>query len=107
MMLITRDEVKAAAARDDVTLIKVLDAEQFNHFHLPGAINVALDDDFEERIRNGVPSKSEKIIVYCRDAECPASAEAARRMEALGYEHVYDYERGKMDWKQAGLPIEN
>ncbi len=30
-----------------------------------------------------------------------------RRLEALGYEHVYDYEEGKQDWIEAGLPTES
>lgn len=27
-------------------------------------------------------------------------------MNSLGYEHVYDYEEGKQDWIEAGLPTE-
>lgn len=45
-------------------------------------------------------------MVYCYDADCTASPKAAERIEALGYRSVYDYEAGKMDWKQAGLPVE-
>jgi rhodanese-related sulfurtransferase len=46
------------------------------------------------------------VIVYCHDEDCDASPKAARRMDALGYQRVYDYEAGKVDWKQAGLPVE-
>lgn len=35
-----------------------------------------------------------------------ASSQAAHRKEELGYERVYDYEAGKLDWNGAGLPIE-
>lgn len=34
------------------------------------------------------------------------SPRAACRLEALGFENVYDYELGISDWKAAGLPIE-
>jgi hypothetical protein len=44
--------------------------------------------------------------VYCYDTDCDASPKAARRMEDLGYQTVYDYEAGKVDWKEAGLPVE-
>lgn len=104
---ITRDKVQRATKEPNATVVEVLDTEHFEEFHLPGAINVPIGDDFDERIRSAVPSKSEKVIVYCQDRQCPASAKAASRMEALGYQNVYDYEGGKMDWKQAGLPIEN
>ena len=102
---ITRDEVKQATKEPGVTVVEVLDEEHFDEFHLPGAINVPLGDDFDARIRAEVPSKSETVIVYCGDRHCPASAKAAERMQALGYQNVYDYEGGKLDWKHAGLPI--
>jgi CBS domain-containing protein len=34
------------------------------------------------------------------------SPRAACRLETLGFEHVYDYVAGKMDWFAAGLPRE-
>ncbi len=34
------------------------------------------------------------------------SPRAACRLEALGFEEVYDYELGIADWKAAGLPVE-
>ena len=36
-----------------------------------------------------------------------ASEQAARRLAALGYENVYDYEEGKQDWIEAGLSTES
>ncbi len=41
------------------------------------------------------------------DEDCDASPKAAERMEQLGYERVYDYEGGKVDWQEAGLPTES
>ena len=38
--------------------------------------------------------------------DCPASPKAGQRMEELGYQNVFDYEAGKQDWQEAGLPIE-
>jgi CBS domain-containing protein len=34
------------------------------------------------------------------------SPRAAARLEALGFEQVYDYVAGKADWGAAGLPLE-
>src|SRR5919109_3232144 len=34
------------------------------------------------------------------------SPRAACRLEALGFEHVYDYAPGKVDWLAHGLPTE-
>jgi hypothetical protein len=38
---------------------------------------------------------------------CQNSPQAARRLEALGYGNVYDYEEGKQDWIEARLPTES
>jgi hypothetical protein len=46
------------------------------------------------------------VVVYCLNADCEASRKAGGRMEELGYEHVLDYKAGKMDWEEAGLPVE-
>ena len=105
MKHIKRDEVQKAATRRDMTLVEVLDKDEYDTFHLPGAVNVPLDEQFDERIQAAVPDKSESVVVYCQDANCPASTKAANRMEALGYENVFEYDEGKTDWKQAGLPV--
>ncbi|HRP97650.1 MAG TPA: rhodanese-like domain-containing protein [Rhodocyclaceae bacterium] len=90
-----------------LTLVEVLDKEQFDQFHLPGAINVPLGgENFEERFERAVPDKTEPVVVYCANTECDASPRAARKLEAYGYQDVRDYEAGKADWKKAGLPIE-
>jgi len=107
MQTVTRNEVKQAVEDAATEVVEVLDQEQFEEFHLPGAINIPFGDDFDKRIQERIPEKQRRIIVYCQDADCPASEKAAKRMDELGYDNVLEYEGGKMDWKQAGLPIEN
>lgn len=89
----------------NLKLVEVLDPEQYDEFHLPGAMNVPLTDGFEESIQQAIPDKNAEVVVYCWDHECNASAKAARKMEELGYAHVYHYADGKKDWKEAGLPV--
>ena len=107
MQAISREELKDRLANDAITLVEVLDPKFYRKFHLPGAINVPLGDDFDERIQQEVPDKDATVVVYCMDKDCQASPEAARRMDALGYKHVLDYEEGKVDWQEAGLPTES
>ncbi len=104
---ITTKELKQKMDQgEDFALVEVLGLETFAEFHLPGAVNVPVDDTFEENIQKAVPDKKKTAVVYCRDIECHASAKAARRMQALGYEDVYEYQLGKDGWKAAGLPVE-
>lgn len=106
MQSIDREELRSMMHEQDVTVVEVLGENAYKEFHIPGAINVPLDEDFDSQIGAAVPDKHEPVAVYCMDSDCDASPKAAARMEELGYEKVFDYEAGKQDWKQAGLPIE-
>lgn len=103
---IDRNQVKKMMEQEAAAVVEVLDEGQFKKFHLPHAINVPLGDDFESEVQDAVPDKHTSVVVYCMDEDCDASPKAAERMEQLGYDRVYDYESGKVDWKDANLPIE-
>lgn len=107
MRTIVRNELSEKLNDGGVTLVEVLDPKYFRKFHLPGAVNVPLDEDFDENIQKTVPDKKSPVVVYCADTECEASSKAGKRMDELGYKEVLDYEGGKMDWKEAGLPVES
>ena len=104
---ISRDELKQILINGhDAVLVEVLGPDEFERFHLPRAVNVPFDDEFDGRIQRAVPNRGQPVVLYCRDAECRASEQAAERMAALGYSAVYAYEAGKEDWHAAGLQIE-
>ncbi len=109
METITRDELRQMMEQNgDLTLVEVLGPQYYKKYHLPGASNVPVGDEhFEEAIQKAAPDKSKPIVVYCQNEECPASAKAARRLDAMGYQKVYDYEAGKEDWKEAGFETES
>lgn len=93
--------------RPALTIIEVLPREDYEKFHIPGALNVPLDAQFEANIQRAAPDKEAPVAVYCANTQCPASERAARKMESLGYRQVYDYEAGKEDWRSAGLSGES
>lgn len=108
MKTISREQVKEKInSNDNVVVIETLDPKYYNKFHLPDAINIPLDDRFDEQVKQKVPDRKTPVIVYCMDKECDASPKAAKRLDELGYENVYDYEEGKVDWKEAGEKIES
>ncbi|HEY6674631.1 MAG TPA: rhodanese-like domain-containing protein, partial [Rubrobacteraceae bacterium] len=77
----------------------------YRHSHLPGAINVPVDE-LGERAPELLPDKHAEIIVYCIDPPCQASEEAASKLEAMGYGNVREYVGGKQDWIEHALPAE-
>lgn len=91
----------------ELILIEALPRDSFEEFHLPGAVNVPLGSDFDERIGEVIPSKATPVVVYCANTHCKASEKAGSRLEELGYREVYDYEAGKEDWKAHDLPTES
>jgi rhodanese-related sulfurtransferase len=107
MKTISRNEAQHLIQSDaNVRVVEVLAPDEFHEFHLPHAVNVPIDEVFDQQIQREIPDKSQPVIVYCQNLACQASPKAAKRMDELGYRSVMDYEAGKEDWKQAGLPIE-
>ncbi len=103
---ITREELKAKLDRgEEVVLVETLGPRYYEDAHLPGAINIPYTE-VDELAPEMLLDKSAEIVVYCSNRACQNSPQAARRLEALGYENVYDYEEGKQDWVDAGLPTE-
>jgi rhodanese-related sulfurtransferase len=103
---ISREELKEKMDRgDDFVLVDTLAQMYYRHSHLPGAINVPIDE-LRERAPELLPDKQAEIIVYCMDPPCQASEEAARELEAMGYGNIRDYVGGKQDWIEHALPAE-
>jgi rhodanese-related sulfurtransferase len=85
-------------------LVEVLPAKEYQEDHLPGAISLPLRR--LEKEASEVLDKTRPVVVYCWDTVCDLSPRAAWRLEAMGFQQVYDYENGKVDWMAAGLPTE-
>ena len=120
---ITRDELKSwlDEKRDDFVLIDTALPEHFAAAHLPGAQNACV---FEvtfldqvgalEGIQAGLlaratghgPVRERRVVVYGSSERSLASADAAEKLVATGFEHVRDYRGGLADWHAAGLPVE-
>ena len=103
---IDRDELRGRLERGDVVVVEALGPEYYEDAHLPGALNLPHDrvDELAPRL---LPDKSATVVVYCANLACQNSAIAARRLVQLGYADVYEYEAGKQDWVDAGLPVES
>ncbi len=88
---------------DTVKLINVLDQKYFEDAHIPGSLNISLDDLEKE---SADWNKDATVVVYCANYNCSASAAAARKLKEYGFTNVKAYEAGMADWAQAGLPVD-
>ncbi len=64
---IGREELKEKLDRgDDLVLVDTMASPYYRHSHLPGAINVPVDE-IRERAPEVLPDKDVEIVVYCID----------------------------------------
>ena len=106
METIDKEKLKKLQREEDqLVLIEVLNPDEYKKFHISGAVNVPMDEEFEARVQQAVPEKDIPVVVYCQNTQCPVSEEAARKLDSLGYSQVYDYAGGKEDWQEAGEPV--
>lgn len=103
---INREELLARLEQDEVTLVEALGPMYYEDVHLPGAINLP-HEQVDELAPSLLPDREAQIVVYCANTACQNSTIAARRLRQLGYTRVFDYEDGKQDWIEAGLPTES
>lgn len=87
---------------DSVTLLDVRPADEFATGHLPGALNIEIDE-LERRL--GELTLGRDIVAYCRGPYCMLSIEAVRMLRARGYnaQRLHD---GLPEWRAAGHPVE-
>lgn len=103
---ITLKELRAKLdTGEELLLLEALPRTSYEQVHLPGALNLPLDE-LEELAPRLVPDRDAQIVVYCKDEACRNSELAARRLRRLGYTNVRDYAPGKAEWIAAGLPVE-
>jgi rhodanese-related sulfurtransferase len=103
---ITRAELRDAIEAGTVTVVEALPASYYDEAHIPGAINVP-HTEVRKLAPELLPDRDAAIVVYCANEPCPNSGIAAHVLRKLGYTNVRDYEQGKQDWRDAGLPLES
>jgi len=99
---ISREELLTLMQSEGVTLLDVRPEDEFAQGHLPGALNIPLED-LERRLAE-LPAGQE-IVAYCRGAYCVLSHDAVIALRAKGL-RARHFDNGFPDWKAAGLPIE-
>jgi rhodanese-related sulfurtransferase len=85
-------------------LVEVLAKEEFDKGHIPGAINLPLDEI--EKLAKQNLKRMEIIVVYCESYSCDASTKTARKLLKMGYKKTLDFKGGKRWWRHAGLDLE-
>lgn len=87
---------------NDALVINVLDPKSFQQSHIPGSVNLPVEDEnFVEEVEKIAGGKERMIVVYCASRECDASTTAATRLEDAGFGNIYDFEGGIKEWQDS------
>jgi rhodanese-related sulfurtransferase/DNA-binding transcriptional ArsR family regulator len=99
---VTFKELRRLIREDDVTILDVRPAAEFESGHIPGALSVPVPE-LKRRLRE-IP-KGREVIAYCRGQYCVYSLEAVTLLRKHGYRARRAHE-GLPDWRAAGFPLE-
>lgn len=97
-----REELLNRVRDDLVTVIDVRPAIEFESGHLPGALNIPIDE-LEQHLEELDPKQ--EIVAYCRGPHCVLAFDAVAILRENGRQ-ARRLEDGYPEWKSAGLPIE-
>lgn len=95
------EELMTRSDEVGVVLVDVRPSLEFEAGHLPGAINIPLED-LTERINELDPDAN--VVAYCRGPYCVLSAQAVAQLRAAGL-HAERLTEGPPEWRAAGLPL--
>ena len=99
---VSREELLQRTRDDLVTVLDVRPPDEFAVGHVPGALNIPLDE-LEARLAELDPNH--EIVAYCRGPWCVLSFEAVAALRARGFK-IRRLEGVLPEWRAAGLPIE-
>lgn len=85
-----------------VTVVDVRPAREYAAGHVPGAVNIPLDQ-LESHLKE-LKSAGE-IVAYCRGPYCVLAFDAVQQLRRQGLK-ARRLEDGFPEWKRAGLPVE-
>lgn len=107
MQTITRHQLQTEIASDaPPLLIEALGPAAYEQGHLPGALRLQLHEMSGSYVAELLPDHSAPIVTYCSGPTCRASHGVAAKLATLSYTDVRVYSGGKLDWLDAGLPLE-
>lgn len=97
---ITADEAHEMMVSNETLVIDVRTPEEYAERHIVNARLLTLDTIDDAATAAVAPDKETPLLVYCRSGV--RSAEAARKLEALGYREIYDF-GSILDWPYATI----
>lgn len=100
---IPREELLDRVKHGLVTVLDVRPAVEYAAGHVPGAVNVPLNE-LEAHLAE--LDETKEVVAYCRGPHCILAFDAVARCREKGL-NAHRLEDGFPEWKLAGLPVEH
>ena len=100
---IPANELIEKVKQDLVTILDVRPIEEYNAGHVPGAINIPIEE-LQQHLKDFEPGQ--EVIAYCRGPHCILAFDAVAQLRKEGLQ-ARRLENGFPEWKIAGLPVED
>ncbi|MBM17474.1 MAG: hypothetical protein CL947_00210 [Epsilonproteobacteria bacterium] len=86
-----------------LVVINVLDQKYYDDCHIKGSINIPFDE-FENQLQK--LDKKDSYVFYCSNYACTAAPFSAEIMKKAGFNQVYVYHGGIVEWYQKKYPYQ-
>lgn len=95
---------KLLASGEKVTVVDARSGKWDDGRRIGNAQQLAANASDDE-ITKALPNKDAKIVAYCTNTKCPASAALAHKLADLGYKNVIKYPDGVDGWQAEGNAV--
>ena len=99
---VAREDLLERVERDDVVVIDVRPAEEYEFGHVAGALSIPLD---ELRSRLAEIPRDVEVVAYCRGPFCVLAPQAIDILREAGL-RARRLDGGLPEWRAAGRPVE-
>lgn len=101
---ISIEDLKAAIAKEEVTLFDVNGSRIYAKGRIPSALDYRAITDLPASLPS---DKKALIVAYCGGPSCSAYRAATRKIRRFGYTNVRHLSGGISGWMEAGEPLES
>ena len=120
---VSEEEFIRMSGEPDTIILDARSSEKFNELHIRGAINLSFPDIAIESLKQTIPDRNTRILIYCNNnfsnAIGPFPSKIARAslnlstfiaLYSYGYKNVYelgpliDIEKSKLPFEESGRP---
>ena len=92
---------------EGVVFIDVRNPRLYGRRHIPGAHHLDMKDGFTRETLAAVALKDQPIVIYSSGIKCRRAHKGAEFAVAWGYQKIYYFRGGMVDWRDVGFPMES